>query len=126
MIYTDEADLEDTPQTGAEFMAEYAAFTEEMVRRGVIRGGERLGPTWAATTVQVRGGERLGPTWAATTVQVRGGDVMISDSPFAETKKQIGWYYLIECADLDGALKVAAEIPHARQGTIEVWPIWET
>src|SRR5215469_6901375 len=109
MIYTDEADLEDTPQTGAEFMAEYAAFTEEMVRRGAIRGGGRLRPTWAATTVQVRG-----------------GDVMISDGPFAETKQQIGWYYLIECADLDEALKVAAKIPHARQGTIEVRPIGET
>ena len=109
MIYTNEPDLEDAPSAGAELIAEYATFTDEMVRRGVIRGGERLRPTWAATTVQVRG-----------------GDVMISDGPFAETKQQIGWYYLIECADLDEALKVAAEIPHARQGTIEVWPIWET
>src|SRR5215471_16886123 len=96
MIYTDEADLEDIPQTGAEFMAEYATFTEEMARRGVIRGGERLRPTWAATTVQVRD-----------------GDVMISDGPFAGTKQQIGGYYLIECADLDEAIKVAAKIPHA-------------
>ena len=80
-----------------------------MVRRGVICGAERLRPTWAATTVQVRD-----------------GDVMISDGPFAETKQQISWYYLTERADLDQALKVAAKIPHARQGTIEVRPIWET
>ena len=109
MIYTDEADLEDTPQTGADLMADYATFTEEMVRRGVIRGGERLRPTWAATTVQVRD-----------------GDVMIGDGPFAEARQQIGGYCLIECADLDEALEVAANIPSARQGTIEVRPIWET
>ena len=109
MIYTDEPDLEDVPSAGAELMAEYATFTEEMVRRGVIRGGDRLRPTWAATTVQVRD-----------------GDVMISDGPFAEAKQQIGGYCLIECTDLDEALEVAARIPHARQGTIEVRPIWET
>ena len=79
-----------------------------MVRRGVIRGGERLRPTWAATTVQVRD-----------------GDVMISDGPFAEAQQQIGGYCLIECAGLDEALEVAAKIPSARQGTIEVRPIWE-
>ena len=108
MIYTDEPDLEDVPSAGAELMAEYATFTEEMVRRGVIRGGDRLRPTWAATTVQVRD-----------------GDVMISDGPFAETKQQIE-SCLIECAGLDEALEVAAKIPSARQGTIEVRPIWET
>jgi hypothetical protein len=52
MIYTNEPDLEDAPSAGAELTAEYATFTEEMVRRGVIHGGERLRPTWAATTVQ--------------------------------------------------------------------------
>ena len=70
-----------------------------MVRRGVIRGGERLRPTWAATTVQVRVGV-----------------VMISDGPFAEAQQQIGGYCLIECTDLDEALEVAAKIPSARQG----------
>jgi hypothetical protein len=109
MIYMDEPDLEDVPSAGAELMAEYATFTEEMVRRGVIRGGERLRPTWAATTVQVRD-----------------GDVTISNGPFAEAKEQIAGHCLIECADLDEALEVAAKIPHARQGTIEVRPIWET
>ena len=80
-----------------------------MVRRGVICGAERLRPTWAATTVQVRD-----------------GDVMISDGPFAGAQQQIGGHCLIECAGLDEALEVAAKIPSARQGTIEVRPIWET
>jgi hypothetical protein len=119
MIYTDEADpaadgpqagsAADASQAGSALMAEYAKFTSEMVERGLIRGGERLRPTADATTVRVRD-----------------GDLLISDGPFAETKEQIGGYYVIECADLDSAIEVAARIPSARHGTIEVRPIWET
>ena len=89
-------------------MAEYAAFGEEMGRRGVLQGGERLRPTSDATTVRVRDGE-----------------VLTSDGPFAETKEQMGGYYVVDCKDLDEAIEVASKIPGARHGTIEVRPIWE-
>ena len=89
-------------------MSEYAAFGEEMGRRGVLQGGERLRPTTDATTVRVRDGE-----------------VLTSDGPFAETKEQIGGYYVVDCKDLDEAIEIAAKIPGARDGSIEVRPIWE-
>src|SRR5215203_4727307 len=87
---------------------EYAVFGEEMGARGVLKGGERLRPTTDATTVRVRDGE-----------------VLLSDGPFAETKEQMGGFYLVDCKDLDEAIDVAAKIPGARDGSIEVRPIWE-
>ena len=89
-------------------MAGYMAFGEEMTRRGVLTGGERLRPTTDATTVQVRNGE-----------------VLTSDGPFAETKEQVGGYYIVDCKDLDEAIEVASKIPGALHGSIEVRPIWE-
>ena len=68
---------------------------------------------------------RLRSTNTATTVRVRDGDVVIADGPFAETKEQIGGFLLVECEDLDEAIEVAAEVPTARYGTIEVRPVWE-
>jgi hypothetical protein len=94
-------------EAGAQ-MAAYGAFSEEMGRRGVIQGGERLRPTTDATTVRVRDGE-----------------VLTSDGPFAETKEQMGGFYLVDCKDLDEAIDVAAKIPGASRGAIEVRPIWE-
>jgi len=88
--------------------AEFAAYNEELTRRGVMLGGERLRRTSDATSVQVREGE-----------------VLVADGPFAETKEQIGGYCLVECRDLDEAIEVAARVPVARMGTIEVRPIWE-
>jgi hypothetical protein len=109
MICNDEtAEVALGPDEEASLIAEYGAFGEEMGRRGVLRGGERLRPTTDATTVRVRDGE-----------------VVITDAPFAETKEQIGGYFLVECKDLDEALEVASKIPGARTGTIEVRPIWE-
>ena len=96
------------PEEQSATLAEYMAFAEEMGRRGVLQGGERLRPTTDASTVQVRN-----------------GDVLTSDGPFAETKEQIGGYFLVDCKDLDEAIEVASKIPGARQGTIEVRPIWE-
>jgi hypothetical protein len=58
-------------------------------------------------------------------VQVRSGEVLVADGPFAETKEQIGGYFLVDCRDLDEAIEVASKIPGAREGTIEVRPIWE-
>jgi hypothetical protein len=108
MICTDETAIAAlSPEEGSAAMAEYAAFSEEMGRRGVLQGGERLRPTTDATTVQVRDGE-----------------VLVADGPFAETKEQIGGYYVVDCKDLDEAIDVASQIPGARHGTIEVRPIW--
>jgi hypothetical protein len=109
MICDDENLIEAmSPAEGAAILAEYGAFGEEMTSRGVLQGGERLRPTMDATTVQVRGGE-----------------VLTADGPFAETKEQVGGYYLVDCRNLDEAIEVAAKIPSAKLGTIEVRPIWE-
>ena len=108
MICTDESAMEAASPAEAEAsMAEYAAFGEEMGRRGVLKDGARLRPTSDATTVQVRDGE-----------------VLTADGPFAETKEQIGGYYLVEAKDLDEAIAIAAKNPGAKYGTIEVRPIW--
>ena len=58
-------------------------------------------------------------------MQVRDGETLTFDGPFAETKEQMGGYYMVDCKDLDEAIEVAAKIPAARKGTIEVRPIWE-
>jgi hypothetical protein len=97
-----------SPDEEAMMDAGYNAFGEEMGRRGVLLGGERLRPTTDATTVRVRG-----------------GDVVTSDGPFAETKEQIGGYYIVDCEDLDQAIEVASKLPGAQHGSIEVRPIWD-
>jgi hypothetical protein len=109
MICTEESvEAAMSPEEGSAEFALYGAFGEEMGARGVLQGGERLRPTTDATTVRVRDGE-----------------VVTSDGPFAETKEQIGGYYVVDCKDLDEAIEVAAKIPGARHGSIEVRPIWE-
>jgi len=90
-------------------MKEYAAFGEAAA--AVIRGGAALYQTATATTVRVQGG--------------KGGDVVTTDGPYAETKEALTGFYLIECADLDEAVKVAATIPAAWDGAVEVRPIIE-
>ena len=70
-------------------------------------------------------GNRLRRVADATTVHVRHGEMLVADGPFAETKEQIAGFDLIECADLDEAIEVAAKHPVARYGTIEVRPFWE-
>ncbi|MGA2210283.1 MAG: YciI family protein [Acidimicrobiales bacterium] len=108
-ICGDEASLASaSAEEGAAMSAEYAEFGAKMGARGVLQGGERLYPTSDATTVRVRN-----------------GDVITSDGPFAETKEQVGGFYLVDCKDLDEAIEVAANIPGARIGSIEVRPIWE-
>src|SRR5215510_4414750 len=97
-----------SPEEGQATLNEYLAFGDEMGKRGVLQGGERLRPTTDATTVRVRDGE-----------------VLTADGPFAFTKEQMGGFYLVDCKDLDEAIDVASKIPGARIGTIEVRPIWE-
>ena len=109
MICTDEKWYESLPpDTLAGFYSEYEQFGAEMGKRGVLQGGERLRPTTDATTVRVKD-----------------GDVLTSDGPFAETKEQIGGFYICDCKDLDEAIEVASKIPGARHGSIEVRPIWD-
>jgi hypothetical protein len=69
--------------------------------------------------------EALGPVSTATTVRVRAGKLSVSDGPFAETKEQLGGFYLIEARDLNDAIRLAGEIPSARTGSIEVRPVRE-
>ena len=76
-----------------------------------------------AHAAQILGGNALKPTRTATTVRVREGKRLTTDGPFAETKEQLGGFYLIEASDLDQAIAIAAEIPGARYGSIEVRPI---
>ena len=87
---------------------EYGEWVKTMADRGVLQGGERLRPTADATTVRVRSGETLS-----------------TDGPFIETKEQLGGYFLVDCKDLDEAIEVAAKLPGARTGCVEVRPIWE-
>ena len=70
-------------------------------------------------------GAQLQPVTTATTVRVRDGELLTSDGPFAETKEQVGGYYMVDCKDLDEAIEVASKLPGARDGSIEVRPIWE-
>ncbi len=89
-------------------LGEYQEWMKTMADRGILQGGERLRPTSDATTVRVRNGETLA-----------------TDGPFVETKEQLGGYYLVDCKDLDEAIDVAAKLPGAHSGSIEVRPIWE-
>jgi hypothetical protein len=97
-----------SPEEGAGMSAEYAKWVEEVGGRGLLQGGERLRPTSDSTTVQVRDGK-----------------VLAVDGPFAETKEQIGGYFLVDCKDLDEAIELAAKIPAAAHGSVEVRPVWE-
>ncbi len=109
LICSDENQVGSMNETeGSAILAEYGKFMEEMGKRGVLQGGERLQPTSTAASVQVRNGR-----------------VLTSDGPFAETKEQLGGYFLVDVKDRDEALEIAAKIPGARLGTIEVRPIWE-
>jgi len=82
---------------------------------------DRFNETYGARGV-LRGGAELQPTGSATSVRVRGGDVLLTDGPFAETKEQLAGYYVIECDTLDDAIDVAAAVPGALGGTVEIRP----
>ncbi len=109
LIYDDEqlwAGMSEEERNG--IMGEYVAYSEEIFGAGVATAGDALQATSSATTVRIRDGH------AVTT-----------DGPYAETKEQLGGYYVIEAADLDEAIRWAAKIPSARIGSIEVRPILE-
>jgi hypothetical protein len=107
LIYTEEQ-LEPTEDAaGAEFAA-YGAFTQEVRDRGIYQAGEALRPTSTATTVRVRDGQTV-----------------TTDGPFAETKEALGGFYMVDATDLDDAIQLAAKIPGAKHGSIEIRPIFE-
>jgi hypothetical protein len=89
-------------------MNAYNAFTQEVSERGVMVSGDGLHPTTAATTVRVRDSK-----------------VLTTDGPFAETKEQLGGFYVLQCKNLDEAIEYAAKIPGASRGSIEIRPIME-
>ncbi|MGH8203496.1 MAG: YciI family protein [Steroidobacteraceae bacterium] len=109
LIYEDEKAWEKLPSAeSAKIIGEFNEYTESMKKSGHYAGGNALAPTHTATTVRVRQGK------LATT-----------DGPFAETKEQLGGYYLLNARDLNEAIQLAARIPGARFGSVEVRPVLE-
>ena len=109
LIYENEQAWATMPQAEADaIMGEYFAFTDSIKKSGHVLGGEALQPTQTATTVRVRNGK-----------------ISTTDGPFAETREQLGGYYLLEAKDLNEAIQIAAKIPAARTGSIEVRPIMD-
>src|SRR5262245_29211657 len=107
LIYDEESKMATMPKSESDaFMGEYFAFTE-----GIRKSGQYVG------------GNALQPVHTATTVRLRNGKMSTTDGPFAETKEQLGGYYLIDARDLNEALQVASRIPSARTGSVEVRPI---
>jgi len=107
MVYDDETRwTQPSPEEMAKLIEEFNAFHAEIVQRGVIIA-ERLHPTATATTLRIRSSQRL-----------------MTDGPFAETKEQLGGVYVFECKDLDEALDIAAKIPTAKTGSIEIRPVF--
>jgi hypothetical protein len=108
LIYSNEAEMAGrTASAIASMTAEYTEFTKGIVQSGHFKAGDRLRPTSAATTVRLRNGQ-----------------LAVTDGPFAETREQLGGYYFVEAKNLDEATAIAARIPGAKHGSIEVRPIW--
>ena len=109
LIYGDHEVWESmSPEEQQAQYAQYGAFAEEARTRGKLLGGDELDSPTTATTVRVRDGETL-----------------TTDGPFTETKETLGGYFLLDCEDLDEAIELAAKIPAARGGAVEVRPIVE-
>jgi hypothetical protein len=107
IIFNDESQYANaTPEDIGAIFAAHGEFGEAAGKAGVMLGGDGLQPVATATTVRVRDGERL-----------------LTDGPYAETKEQLGGFYMLECKDLDEALSWAARIPEAQTGAIEVRPV---
>jgi hypothetical protein len=107
LIYDNEKNMKNaTPGDQAAMMQAYGEFTASLVKSGNMKAGDALMPSSTATTVRVRDGKTL-----------------TTDGPFAETKEQLGGYYLVEAKDLDEAIKLAARVPSATGGSIEVRPV---
>ena len=109
MLYADFSSFQSfSPEQQKEGVAAYMAYAEALRNAGVLRGNNRLQPTSAATTVRVVDGKSR-----------------VLDGPYADTKEQLGGYFLIEVPDLDAAISWAARCPGASHGVVEVRPLWE-
>jgi hypothetical protein len=108
LIYTAEPTQPPAAQVMEDERNGYAAFTADIRERGLMQAGEALEPTSTATTVRVQDGRTV-----------------TTDGPYAETKEALGGFYLVNARDLDEAIELAARIPAAKHGAIEVRPIWE-
>src|SRR5277367_3761401 len=107
MIYRNEAEHNQMDAAANQKMTEeYGVFTQSIIQSGHFKGADRLQPVTTATTVRVRDGK-----------------ILTTDGPFAETREQLGGYYLIEAKDLNAALGIAARVPGAKYGSIEVRPL---
>ncbi len=106
LVYSDEGNLHSLPESPKD--AECMAYAESLANSGHLLGGEALEPVATATTVRVREGK-----------------VSVTDGPFAETKEHLAGFYFIDARDLDEAIQIAAKIPPARVGSIEVRPVRE-
>jgi hypothetical protein len=110
LIYEDEKYYEEaTPEDWEKAMVAHNAFGAEAAERGMEPGGDALQPTAAAKTVRF----------------VDGKPTLVTDGPYAETKEQLGGFYILDCQDLDEAIELAAKIPSAEGGAIEIRPIME-
>ena len=109
LIYGNESYWQKVGPEQQKMVGDYMEFTKSITASGHYKGGNRLDFTSKATTVRMRDGKKL-----------------ITDGPFAETKEQLGGYYMVEAKDLDEAIAIAARIPGARVGSIEVRPIVST
>jgi hypothetical protein len=110
LIYASEAETAKLKEPAMlEMMRDYGEFTKSIVQSGNFKAGDRLKPASTATTVRIRDGKTV-----------------LTDGPFAETREQLGGYYLVEAKDLDEATAIAARIPGAKIGSIEVRPVWPT
>ncbi|HEY6618018.1 MAG TPA: YciI family protein [Steroidobacteraceae bacterium] len=108
LIYNNEAEFMGLGETALQKVsAEFTDFTKSIVQTGNFKAADRLKPVSSASTVRVRNGKAT-----------------ITDGPFAETREQLGGYYMIEAKNLDEATAIAARIPSARYGSIEVRPVW--
>jgi hypothetical protein len=109
LIYASEAAFSHmTSEERAAFMQSHSTFAQEALRRGILTGGAPLQPTSTARTVRVRKGKTL-----------------VIDGPFAETKEQLAGTYILDCKSLDEAIELAAQIPDALYGSVEIRPLME-
>lgn len=109
LIYDEEKSFATMPPAEmGQLMADYRAFSEDLIKRGNHITSSQLQPATSATSIRIRDGKR-----------------MVTDGPFAETREQLGGYYVVEAKDLDEAIEIAARIPSAKIGTIEVRPLMQ-
>jgi hypothetical protein len=109
LIFNDERGWDDMSEDEqAAQLPRWNAYTESLQSAGILRGGDALQPTASATTVRVRDGE-----------------TQLTDGPFAETREQLGGYYMVECDTLDQAIEAASRIPSVDRGSVEVRPVME-